>query len=132
MHMASFDVSGESDVPSTAGEDMLSVSVEWHGGAALLGVAGEVDALSAPRLERAVSEALEGNPKTLIIDLTKVGFLASAGLSVLMSTHQQLGEEIDFRVVAEGSATGRPLHLTGLDHDFAVYPSLEEALTTDE
>lgn len=130
--MASFDMSGESDVPSTTGEDMLTVSVEWHGGAAVLGVAGEVDALSAPRLERAVSEALAGNPETLIIDLVKVHFLASAGLSVLMSTHQQVGEGVDFRVVAEGSATGRPLHLTGLDHNFAVYPSREEALNTEE
>ena len=130
--MASFDVSGENDVPSTTGEDMLSVSVEWHGGVALLGVSGEVDALSAPRLERVVSDALEGNPKTLIIDLTKVGFLASAGLSVLANTHRQISHGIDFRVVAEGSATGRPLHLTGLDHDFAVYPSRDEALTTEE
>lgn len=130
--MASFDVSGQSDVPSTTGEDMLSVSVEWHGGAVLLGVSGEVDALSAPRLERAVSDALEGDPKTLIIDLTKVDFLASAGLGVLMSTHQQVSQRVDFRVVAEGSVTGRPLHLTGLDHDFAVYPSREKALTTEE
>lgn len=118
-------------MPSTTSKELVSVGVQWHGSTALVEVTGAVDVLSAPRLEKAVADVLTEAPTRLVIDLTGVEFLASAGLAVLAGTQQRTGEQVDFRVVAEGSATGRPLHLTGLDQDFAVYPTREEALITD-
>lgn len=128
--MASFEPADDA-VPSTSGRDLLSVAVSWHGSTALVAVSGEVDVLSAPRLEKAVAEAVADEPARLVIDLTDVAFLASAGLAVLAGNKQRNADRVDFRVVAEGSATGRPLHLTGLDREFAVYPTREQALNTD-
>lgn len=117
-------------MPKASAQQMLTVGVEWQGSTVLVDVSGEVDVLSASRLEDAVAEVLGHGPVTMVVDLSRVAFLASAGLAVLVSSSQWAGEQVEFRVVAEGSATGRPLHLTGLDQQFAVYPSREEALNT--
>lgn len=127
--MGSVGQSGD-DVPRVSAQQMLTVGVEWHGSTALLDVSGEVDVLSASRLEETVAEVLGHQPATMVVDLSRVAFLASAGLAVLVSSSQRAGERVEFRVVAEGSATGRPLHLTGLDQQFSVFPSREEALNT--
>ena len=50
--------------------------------AVVLAVAGEVDMLSAPQLAEAIHTALAASPAALIVDLTKVDFLAFAGVSV--------------------------------------------------
>lgn len=128
--MGSWDTADDG-VPTTSGKDLVSVAVQWYGSTALVTVSGEVDVLSAPRLEEAVANALAEGPARLVIDLTDVGFLASAGLAVLAGTQQRTAEHVDFRVVADGSATSRPMRLTGLDQGFAVYPTREEALTSD-
>ncbi|MGH3951810.1 MAG: STAS domain-containing protein [Pseudonocardiaceae bacterium] len=107
------------------------MTVEWQGRATVLAVAGEIDMLTAPRVEEALMLALESRPETLVVDLTDVRFLGSAGLAALIGAQRKAGKQIGFRVVAAGTATSRPLHVTGLDQQFVVYPSREQALNGD-
>lgn len=95
----------------------------------MLRVGGEIDLVTAPQLEESVTRALAQRPKVLVVDLTDVGFLASAGMSVLVAAHNQAGENTDMRLVASGSATFRPMELTGLSQALQIYPTLREALT---
>jgi anti-sigma B factor antagonist len=118
-------------LPLSPGGQVVSVAVEEYEQAVVLDVAGEVDLLTASRLHDALTQALDRHPAALVVDLTKVEFLASAGLNVLISAHQQAGERTHFRVVATGSATYRPLQLTGLDHTISVYYSRDDALAAD-
>ncbi|MGB7111573.1 MAG: STAS domain-containing protein, partial [Mycobacterium sp.] len=74
-------------------------------GLAVVSVSGSVDMLTAPGLAEAIDSALANEPKGLIVDLTKVEFLGSAGISVLMKTRDKLGESTPFCVVADGPAT---------------------------
>ncbi len=97
----------------------------------MLAVAGEVDLLTAPDLQRELTQALEDHPETLVVDLSKVEFLASPGLAALVGAHQAARESTELRLVAEGSATYRPLQLTGLDEEIPVYRSCAEALSPD-
>jgi anti-sigma B factor antagonist len=107
----------------------LTVSVEKReSGAVVLRVAGEIDLVSAPQLEESLTRALAQRPKILVVDLTEVSFLASAGMSVLVTAHNQAGEHTDLRVVAAGSATFRPMELTGLVQALQIHPTLREAL----
>ena len=108
------------------GELRLSSAV--RGDALVLAAVGEVDHATAPRLQAAAEQAVATHPALLVLDLSGVGFLASAGLTVLVGVHQ-LGEPaVPTRVVASGRATLRPIQLTGLDQKLNVFPSLEEAL----
>jgi anti-sigma B factor antagonist len=94
----------------------------------VLSVGGEIDLATAPEFEEAISSVLADDPSALIIDLSEVTFLASAGLQLLVATHERMGESADFAVVAEGAATSRPIELTHLDSIFALYSDLDDAL----
>jgi anti-anti-sigma factor len=44
---------------------------------------GEVDSVTAPKLSTCLHRELEHQPITLVLDMTRVGFLDAAGLTVL-------------------------------------------------
>jgi anti-sigma B factor antagonist len=99
-----------------------------EGEAVVLAVSGEVDMLSAPQLAEAINTALAAKPAALIVDLSKVEFLASAGMSVLVSA-QADSAPTRFAVVAHGAATSRPIKLMGIDRVFPLYSTLDSALS---
>ena len=109
--------------------DAITTSVERRDDITLLTVGEVVDLATAPALEQAIDGLLAEEPKALIVDLSGVTFLASVGLRLLVSTHDKLGEAGQFAVVASGPITSRPIQLTKLDEVFAMYPTLDEALT---
>lgn len=92
-------------------------------------VSGEIDLVTAPALEQAVDAVVAENPVALVIDLSGVEFLGSAGLKILAATYEKLCTATQFGVVAYGPATRRPIHLTGLDKTFPLYPTLDDALS---
>jgi anti-sigma B factor antagonist len=107
----------------------ITVSAEGHNGAVVVAVAGEVDLLTAPELEQALLTTLDKRPPVLVIDLTEVGFLASAGLGVLVKVYSAVDQQrTKLRVVASSREARRPLQVTGLLEILAVYATREEAL----
>lgn len=94
----------------------------------MLTVGGDVDLATVPDLEAAITEALTQEPTALIVDLSAVDFLASAGLQTLVATHETVSKTSRFAVVANGPATSRPIQLTGLDQIFALYPTVADAI----
>jgi anti-sigma B factor antagonist len=113
---------------STFGAEPFGVSARNHGGFIVLTVTGMVDMLTAPLLTEAITAALAEPPDGLVVDLSKVEFLGSAGMTVLVAADKQCTPPARFGVVATGRYTARPLHLVGLDEVISVYPTLHEAL----
>jgi anti-sigma B factor antagonist len=97
--------------------------------AVVLTVSGEVDILSAPPLAEAIHTALAARPAALIVDLSKVDFLASAGMTVLVTAQDEVEPPTRFAVVADGAATSRPIQLTRLDSVLPLYSTLDSALS---
>ncbi|MYW89388.1 STAS domain-containing protein [Amycolatopsis rubida] len=95
---------------------------------AVLTVHGEVDLVTAPLLTAAVDEALDGAPPVLVLDLAAVEFLASAGLTALVTLTEHRARGASLRIVASGRATMRPIQLTGLEQTLPLYPTVEAAL----
>ena len=116
--------SGDSVDPTS-----FQVAKQQIDGAVVLTVSGEVDMLSAPQLAEAVHTALETRPAAVIVDLSKVDFLASAGMTVLVSALDEVVPPTRFAVVAYGAATSRPIKLMGLDSILSLHSSLDSALT---
>ena len=96
--------------------------------AVVLTVHGDVDMLTAPLLTASVDEALAENPPVLVVDLAEVEFLASAGLTALVTITQDRAAGDSLRIVAAGRATMRPIQLTGLERSLPLYPTVEAAL----
>ena len=99
----------------------------WVGSTAVIAVSGVVDMLTSPKLEAVIVAVLAKKPAALIIDLSNVDFLASAGMGVLVSARDRASETAGFAVVASGPATSRPLRLVGLADLLGMYPTLDEA-----
>jgi anti-sigma B factor antagonist len=110
-------------------KDAIATAVDYEDGVAVLTVGGEVDLATVSALEAAVDEALATQPTALVVDLSEVEFLASAGLQTLVTTHEKVGTSVQFAVVAHGAATSRPIQLTGLDEVFELFPTRAEAMT---
>lgn len=103
------------------------INEEWIGRTVVISVAGVLDMLTSPQLEAAISAASQKNPTGIVVDLTAVEFLASAGMGVLVSARDQAVGKSGFAVVASGPATSRPLKLVGLADVVGLYSTLEEA-----
>ncbi|SEF38372.1 anti-anti-sigma factor [Amycolatopsis pretoriensis] len=106
---------------SQAGEVLL----DERDAAAVVQVAGALDLALAPKLRQLVDRAARREPRVLVLDLTQVSFLASAGMAELVRAHRSLP---DVRVVADGRITRRPLELTRLTDELTLFPTLSAAL----
>lgn len=115
------------DAGASSGSEKLGVEHHWVDRVAVLVVAGEVDTLTAPELRAAIQVVLAGSPAGVIIDLSGVDFLASAGLSVLLATHEEV-PNFRFGVVADGVAVRRPITVLGLDRVISLYCTVQDAL----
>jgi anti-sigma B factor antagonist len=98
-------------------------------GAIVVEVAGDVDTTTAPALVEAADEAGGAPPPVLVVDLSRVEFLASPGLTALLTIHRNAGSTTAVRIVAARRATLRPNQLTGLEESLSLFPTREAALT---
>jgi anti-sigma B factor antagonist len=115
--------------PPQSDKDDFSTQESAVEGLAVVAVSGSVDMLTAPGLAEAIDSALATKPKGLIVDLSKVEFLGSAGISVLMKTRDNLGDSTPYCVVADGPATHRPLTLLGINELMSVCRRLDDAVS---
>lgn len=93
--------------------------------AVVVAVRGEVDIVTAPRLQRALEAAAGDGAATVVADLTAVPFFDSAGLNALIVAD---GGAAELRVAAS-RAVLRPMEATGLSKIIATFDSLDAALT---
>jgi anti-sigma B factor antagonist len=105
-----------------------SVALEQVPEGVVLVVRGALDLSLAPRLRRTVERAVRLRPALLVLDLTGVTFLASAGMAELVRANRRLRGELPVRVVAAGRLVLRPLELTRLTDELTIHPSLVDAL----
>jgi anti-anti-sigma factor len=94
----------------------LAIVTEHHGQRSVLRLRGELDASNRDHLRSAISSALENHPPLLLVDLSGLGFMDCAGLSVLVWAHKHLAG-CGHQLVITGAepVVQRLLHLTGLD-----------------
>jgi anti-sigma B factor antagonist len=103
------------------------VNEEWIGRTAVVSVSGVLDMLTSPQLEAAIAGATSKDPAAVVVDLSDVEFLASAGMGVLVAARDKAYGKYGFAVVASGPATSRPLKLVGLADVVGLYSTLAEA-----
>lgn len=106
----------------------FDVAENWLGRVAVVSVSGDLDVLTAPELAAAIQAAVQRRPEAMIVDLSCVQFLASAGMSVLITASRDLEPAVRFGVVADGPSTSRLLKLIGIDTLVAVYQTLDDAV----
>ena len=117
------DVSGETN--EAPFDDVINLSTSTgDDGTVTVTVVGEVDTFTAPVLRSSLDSQLEQSPKELVIDLSGVQFLGSAGLAVLVETQKAArARDVGLRLIATTRAVTRPLEVTGLIDLFTIADS---------
>ncbi|MGR7026815.1 STAS domain-containing protein [Geodermatophilus sp. URMC 62] len=129
MTASDLPAGGQHDVPSEGTEapfdDVITLSTATgEDGSVTVTVVGEVDTFTAPVLRSSLDTQLEQQPRELVIDLSGVQFLGSAGLAVLVETQKSArSRDVDLRLVATTRAVTRPLEVTGLIDLFTIVDS---------
>ena len=117
---------------ATAPQPAVLASVQVNRAApdlVVLHVSGELDTTSAQELAIPLREQLVEANRTVVVDLSGVKFLGSAGLEALVIGQQRAKEVgVEFVVVASSRAALRPLEATGLNAVFAIRATVAEAL----
>jgi anti-sigma B factor antagonist len=111
--------------------DLLSVSHDRRGAAVIVRLVGEIDLNSVSPMRAALTRALADAtaPHPIVLDLTGVGFLASAGLAELQTAQQRAADQhTPLRIVATGRAVLRPLEVTGMAAALDIRPDMTAAL----
>lgn len=101
----------------------LDLDVTSGGGRTVVVVRGEVDSVTAPRLEAALLAAPLAGATTLEVEMGEVGLLGSVGLSVLLAASRrcrQAGVELVLCHVRD--SVWRTFEVTGLDRAFTTSP----------
>jgi anti-anti-sigma factor len=106
----------------------FGVAEHWVGRGVVVAVCGDLDLATAHKLADAIEAAARKKPAALIVDLSRVDFLASVGMTVLVTAHREIAPSARFGVVADGPSTGRPLKMIGIDTIVDVYRTLDDAL----
>lgn len=112
-------------------EQLMRTRLRVVDGAPVLEVRGEIDVLTAHRLQSEVAAALDhAGPEPLVVDLTEVSFLGSHGITALCAAARaaRLRSEALRLVVDENRPVVVPLQISGLDAELALYDSVDDAL----
>lgn len=116
---------GSGDVGEVIRFDLL----EHGGGARVLHVVGEIDTLTAPLLRDQLVAQVAVAP-LLVLDLSDVAFLGSAGLAVLVAAKEDAdGRGHALRLVCGSRIVTRALQATGLLGLFDTAEDVGGALT---
>ncbi len=113
-------------------DELLTVEPARVGSAVVVAVKGEIDIATGPRLRAALADALDQpGSGPVVVDLSKVTFLGSTGVAVLVDADWQANQrKRDLRVVVDRDrpAVVRPLESTGIDRLLSTYGDLQSAL----
>ena len=93
----------------------FDVAVHKEAGATVLQLSGELDIAAAPTLEEQLASVFADGPNMLVVDLRRLEFIDSTGLSVLVKANQRAEDGgLRFGLAGGGTQVRRLLSLTGI------------------
>ncbi|MDH2412851.1 STAS domain-containing protein [Nocardioides sp. CER19] len=109
-------------------ERALSVDVEQDGDLTVVRLTGELDVSTTGGVRTVLDDLLIDGAPRLVVDLTALDFMDSAGLGLLVRTHRQARTfRGAFAVVCHEGIVTHLLSMTGLAHVIRVFSSVQDA-----
>ena len=85
----------------------------------ILSADGGIDSTNAEELVSELGKLVDAGARKLIVDCSRLGFISSYGIAVLVRLHKKLAE-LESRVA-------RLIELVGLERVFQIYPNVDGA-----
>lgn len=107
----------------------LSLETRQIDGRTVVGVGGEIDVYTAPKLRDKITELVNAGQYSLIIDMEKVDFLDSTGLGVLVGGLKKVrAQDGTMELVCSQDRLLKIFRITGLAKVFTIHGSEAAAL----
>ena len=90
----------------------MTINKTVNGNALTIALEGRLDTTTAPELEQALKESLD-SAQELIMDFSKLDYISSAGLRVLLSAHKTMRAKDGMKVVNVNEIVKEVLDVTG-------------------
>ncbi|MBF0318663.1 MAG: STAS domain-containing protein [Nitrospirae bacterium] len=107
----------------------MDITIRKENSAAVLSLSGRMDAVNAPDFDKHISELLVEGQKKVLIELSGLQYVSSAGLRSFLSAAKQLkaaSGAIAFAALQD--TVLKVFQMSGFNTIFTVYPTAEEAL----
>ncbi|NUT99959.1 MAG: STAS domain-containing protein [Saccharothrix sp.] len=110
-------------------ERALSLATTETDGVVTVEVVGEVDMATSPPVRAEISRRLDARPVALVVDLRRVVFFGTTGISMLVEAeHHARRLGVPLGIVADQASVLRPLAATEVDTLLTVRPDPEAAI----
>jgi anti-sigma B factor antagonist len=103
--------------------------VERNGDAVVVSLAGELDLYNAEAVRAVLLEECARKPERVVVDLSRVEFIDSTALGVLIEARTKLDNRRAFLLASPAVETRRALEISGLDRHFGMHDTLDGALS---
>lgn len=111
----------------------MKTEVKHEKGVAVVSVSESVDALTAAELSKVISAQITNDHANVIVDLTQVEFMSSAGLRTLLgAVKESRSSGGDLRIASSNPGVGKVLKMSGFHNIAKVFESPAEALASFE
>lgn len=98
-------------------------------GVAVVTLRGEIDLVVVPSIRASLREIfVDGSAAAVRVDLSRVGFIDSSGLGVLLWAHKQARVfQVEFALVSPTPSVSQVMRVLGLDRILTVLPAADRA-----
>ena len=90
----------------------MQITKKQNASSLVIGLEGRLDTTTAPELEQALKESLDGVSE-LTLDFEKLEYISSAGLRVLLSARKQMNRQGSMKLVHVGEMIREVFEVTG-------------------
>jgi anti-sigma B factor antagonist len=90
----------------------MTISKQQNGSALTLALEGRLDTTTSPELEKELKASLDG-ADSLVLDFSKLDYISSAGLRVLLSAHKQMSAKGGMKVTNVNEIVREVFDVTG-------------------
>ena len=90
----------------------MTMEIKRNAEETIITIDGRLDTTTAPALEKAINEDI-GDTKNLVLDLTNLQYISSAGLRVLLGTQKKMQKICSMKVANVCETVMEVLEMTG-------------------
>jgi anti-anti-sigma factor len=109
----------------------MQIDISKQGQASVISATGSIDALSAEEVSKQYLETLDRGEKRLVADLSRVDFMSSAGLRVLLDVSKRARQASgDLRLAGASPSVEKMLKISGFTSILKCYPDVDSAVAS--
>lgn len=112
---------------------MIEINVSDRSPVTLVEVSGRVDSMNANEFGEALTEQIDGGNVMLVLDLSSVEYMSSAGLREIVTSLKKAKKaqgKGDLRLAQPSQRVREVLEMAGLDTIFRIYATQDDAINS--